>query len=92
MTDVPQQTDAQARQMAVSNLTDLFGRLGRAAQSGGTENPLGGLGNLGEQFTQFLEMPIDLTNIFVNMGTQMAELVVSSLEQAGVVLVKGLTP
>jgi hypothetical protein len=82
--------DPQVRDRAADVLSGLFRHLG----SGGTDPVPAGLnlGGMGKQVEQFIAMPIELANIVLNMSTQLTELILTSLEQAGVVLVEGLTP
>lgn len=79
--------DPAVRSEAHSVLTGLFSSLGQHAQSGQT--PAGGLL---AQFTEFVEMPLELAQIFTGMAVDLTELVLKSLEEAGIVLVKGLSP
>jgi hypothetical protein len=84
--------DLQVRQAAAGHLTALFQGLGHARQQ---QDPgaLGGLaGGLGQQVEEFLAMPLDMAMVFIDMSTQLAELVLTSLEDAGVILVRGLSP
>lgn len=76
--------DPAVRAEAASVLSGVFSGLG---QGGGA-----GLGALGTQFEQLLEMPMELTRIFADMSVQLTELVLKSLEEAGIVLAKALTP
>lgn len=80
--------DPQVRQAAASHLTALFQGLGHARQ----ESDPTALGGLAGDLEEFLAMPMDMAMIFLNMATSLTELVLQSLEEAGIVLVKGLTP
>jgi hypothetical protein len=80
--------DPGVRQDAAGILTGLFRHLG----SGGSQPAPAGIVGLGGQLAEFMEMPIELANIFLNMSVQLTELVLKSLEEAGIVLVKGLSP
>lgn len=82
--------DPLVRQTAAGVLSGLFRHLG----SGGSQPVPAGLnlGAMGTQVEEFLEMPVELAEIFLSMSTQLTELVLTSLEQAGIVLVKGLLP
>ena len=82
--------DPQVRAEAASHLTTLFQGLGH--MGGGQATTGGALGGLTTQLTEFMEMPLELAQIFMNMAVQLTELVLTSLEQAGFALVKGLTP
>lgn len=79
-------TDPAVREEASSILNGVFTHIG---SSGSQASPLGGLV---DQFTQLMEMPIELAQIFLNMSMQLTELVLKSLEEAGITLVKGITP
>lgn len=83
--------DPQVRQAAASHLTALFHGLGHARQE---QDPsaLGSLGGMAGDLEEFMAMPMDMAMIFIDMATQLTELVLTSLEEAGIVLVKGLTP
>lgn len=88
-------TDPQARQAAHSSLMSMFQGLGQhAGADGGAGGGQGGspLGGLAGQFTEFLEMPVELAQTFLNYATQLTELTLQTLEEAGLELVKGLTP
>jgi hypothetical protein len=87
-------TDPAVRQEAHNKLTSLFEGLGRARQEkdSGGGGGLGDLGGIADQVQEFLEMPLDIAMIFINMSTQLAEMILKSLEEAGIVLVKGMTP
>lgn len=82
--------DQAVRQDAHGHLAALFQGLGHARQE---QDPsvLGNLGLVG-QIEEFVSMPMDLAMIFINMSTQLAEMVLASLEDAGFTLVKGMTP
>lgn len=81
-------TDPTTRSDAAGVLHGLFTHLG----SGGSQPPPTALSGLGLQLEQFVAMPIELANIFMNMSVQLTELVLTSLEEAGITLVKGLSP
>jgi hypothetical protein len=83
--------DPQVRGEAKGHLSTLFSGLGSAHQNPGALGGLG-LGDVGQQFQEFVEMPIELASIFLNMSVELAELVLTSLEKAGYTLVKGMTP
>ena len=72
-------------------LAGLFERIGQAKQQEG-DSALAGLGAFGEQFTEFISMPLDLAVLLVERSTEMAELVLATLLKAGYVVVKGTTP
>ena len=78
-------TDPGVRQEAHGILSGLFSHIGQQDSGGSSSGMLG-------QITEFVEMPMELAQIFLNMSTQLAELVLKSLEEAGIALVKGMTP
>lgn len=82
--------DPQVRDEAAGVLSGLFRHLG----SGGSQPAPGGLdiGGMGQQFVELLEMPVELANVFLNMSVQLTELILRSLEDAGIVLARGLMP
>lgn len=85
--------DPQVRQEAHGVLSSLFSRLGQGdAGSGGGGAPAGLGGALGGQVAEFMAMPLELTKIFLDMSVELTDLVLTSLEEAGIVLVKGLSP
>lgn len=81
-------TDPGTRNQAASTLHGLFSHLG----SGGNQPAPTPLSGLALQAEQFFTMPIELANIFMNMSVQLTELVLTSLEEAGITLVTGLMP
>lgn len=82
-------TDPAVRQEAHGVLQGLFSHIGSQGQQGGGGGLAGGLAG---QLTEFIEMPMELTKIFLDMSVQLTELVLKSLEEAGMTLVKGMTP
>lgn len=88
--------DDAVKREAAGHLSDLFTRIGQARQEkeSGNSGGLGdlGLGGIAGQLEEFMTMPLDLAMVFLNMGMQLAELVLTSLEEAGFVLTKGMTP
>lgn len=86
--------DPQVRQEAHNALSGLFSRLG--SQRRDRDDPGGGVADLGgalaQQVEEFMTMPLDMAVIFLNMSVELTELVLTSLEDAGIVLVKGLSP
>lgn len=80
-------SDPAARATARSALHSMFTHLGS-----GTPPPQGTGGGLVVQLEEFFQMPMDLTKIFLDMSVQLTELVLKSLEEAGISLVKGMTP
>ena len=80
--------DPGVRSEAAGHLTALFQGLGNARQE---QDPTV-LGGLAGDLEEFMSMPMDMAMIFLNMATQLTELVLTSLDDAGIVLVKGLTP
>jgi hypothetical protein len=78
------------RDRAAGVLSGLFHHLG---SKGGAPAPEGvNLGGMATQLEQFVNMPVELAQVFLGMATDLTELVLTSLEQAGIVLVEGLTP
>lgn len=90
------QQDQGVRQEAHGVLQGLFSRLGGQGGGGGQGSGGGGggdvLGGMAGQLEEFVAMPMELTKIFLDMSVQLTDLVLTSLEEAGIVLVKGLTP
>ena len=80
--------DPAVRREAAGHLNALFQGIGNA-RSEADPTVLGGLAG---DFEEFMSMPMDMALIFLNMATDLTELVLRSLEEAGIVLVKGLTP
>ena len=81
--------DPAVRDEAAGILSGLFSHIGETRQAG---QPPSALGGLGLQLEEFMTMPLDLAVVFLDMSVQLTELVLKSLEEAGIVLVKGLTP
>jgi hypothetical protein len=81
--------DPAVREEAHGVLQSLFHHLG---QSRAEDQPPAALGGLGADLEEFMAMPLDLAVVFMDMATGLTELVLKSLEEAGIVLVKGLTP
>lgn len=81
-------TDPAVRQDAHGVLQGLFSHIGSKGQQGGGS----AIGGMAGQLEEFLTMPIDVAQIFLNMSVQLTELVLTSLEEAGITLVKGMTP
>jgi hypothetical protein len=86
--------DPDVRQQAHSVLASLFSHLGsQGSGPGGSGGGLAGAGGaLSGQLVEFMEMPVDLARIFLDMSVQLTDLVLTSLEEAGIVLVRGLSP
>ena len=82
-------SDPEARTAAAGRLNDLWSALHNQAQGQSTTEGVGGLVG---QFEEFASMPLDLAMLFLNMGLQLTELVLQTIEEGGVILVKGLTP
>jgi hypothetical protein len=82
-------TDPVIRDQAAGVLSGIFSHIG---SSGNAPSPFGLGGALGGQVEQFLQMPVELTKVFLDMSVQLTELVLSSLEEAGFVLARGLVP
>lgn len=80
--------DPAVRREASGHLNALFQGIGNARQ----ESDPTVLGGLASDLEEFMSMPLDMATIFLNMSVQLTELVLTSLEDAGIVLVKGLTP
>lgn len=85
-------TDPGVRAEAQGHLMSMFRGLGDRGNSGGGSAGGGALGGLAGQFTEFLEMPVELAQTFLNYATQLTELTLKTLEEAGITLVKGMTP
>lgn len=81
--------DPAVRHEAHGVLEGLFRHLGESRQASEQSDVLSGLGG---QLEEFMSMPLDMAMIFIRMATDLTELVLTSLEEAGIVLVKGLTP
>lgn len=81
--------DPVVRREAAGILEGMFRTVGESRQSG---QPPSALGGLGLDLQEFMAMPLDLAVVFMNMAVDLTELVLKSLEEAGYVLVKGLTP
>lgn len=85
--------DPQVRQEAHGVLEGLFRGIGQNAQGQQPSAPAGLNADwMLQQFTEFIEMPIDLAQIFTTMATDLTELVLRALAEAGISLTKGLTP
>lgn len=74
-------------------LSGLFAHVGRQGgggvpRGGGPAAPAGAIAELEE----FLTMPVDLARIFTEMAMDLADVTLTALSEAGIVLVKGLTP
>lgn len=82
--------DPQTRSHAASILEGLFRHIG----SGGSEPvPQGvNLGGMGQQVEQFVAMPLELAQLFTGMAVDLTNLILDSLEQAGIILAEGLIP
>lgn len=85
--------DPAVRQQAHGVLEGLFRGLGQHASGQQAQAPAGLNADwMLNQLTEFVEMPVDLARIFLEMSTQLTELVLDSLAEAGIALTKGLTP
>lgn len=82
-------TDPAVQQEAHSVLSSLFTNIGQHASG---QSPGLNADWFLDQIQEFVDMPLDLANIFVQMATQLTEMVLKALEEAGIVLTKGLTP
>lgn len=75
-------------------LADLFRTVGRRAR--GEDAPIAESTGLGGgmvgQIEEFITMPLDLATLLIDSGTEMAELVITTLAEAGYIVVKGATP
>lgn len=80
--------DPAVRQEAHSRLVDLFTGIGNRS-TGQATDPLTGMV---DQLEELFSMPVDLARIFIEMAVDLTDAVLTSLEEAGIVLVKGLTP
>lgn len=87
-------TDPGVRQEAAGALQQLFTHLGRARQQGNVTEGLTGLtgGGMAQQLEEFMAMPVELAQEIINYATQLTELTLTTLEQAGITLIKGMTP
>ena len=81
-------TDPAVRKEAHGVIQNLFQGIGNARKE---EDPTV-LGGLAGQLEEFMSMPMDMAMIFLNMATDLTEMILKSLEEAGITLVKGLTP
>jgi hypothetical protein len=81
--------DPDVRMEAEGVLEGLFRNIGHAGRSGDSASALGGLG---VELAEFVTMPADLARLFAEMAFDLTELVLNSLAEAGIILVKGLTP
>jgi len=86
----PVSTDPGVRTEAANILTNVFTGIGQHAQGQGIDSL--GLGGLSAQVEQFAAMPLELARIFTVMAVQLTELVLQALEEAGIVLAKGVLP
>lgn len=85
--------DPQVRHEAAGILQGLFHGLGQHSQGQQPAAPAGLNADwMVQQFSELVEMPVDLARIFMDMSVQLTELVLDSLAEAGISLVKGLTP
>jgi len=85
--------DPQVRSDAHGVLEGLFRGLGHHAQGQQAAAPAGLNADwMLQQFTEFVEMPVALAQTFTTMATDLTELVLSALAEAGIELVRGLTP
>lgn len=86
-------SDPIVRQEASGILHGLFAHIGsQGREPAGGVTPSSPSSGMAAQLVEFLEMPMDLTKIFLDMGVQLTELVIQSLEDAGIVLARGLVP
>lgn len=87
-------TDPAVRQEAAGALQSLFTHLGRSRQQGNVTEGLTGLtgGAMAQQLEEFMAMPVELAQEIINYATQLTELTLTTLEQAGITLIKGMTP
>jgi hypothetical protein len=86
--------DANVREGARNTLSSLFKGIGQSSESsgGGGGGLAPELSGLAGQLEEFVTMPIDVARIFLGMSVELADLVLQALEQAGFVIVKGVTP
>lgn len=85
--------DPQVRQEAHGVLAGLFNRIG--GQSGPRDGGSGGVGDLGGalgQIEEFISLPTDLARLFLEYAVELTDATLTALEEAGFILVKGLTP
>lgn len=82
--------DPQVRREAHSVLSGLFRSIGqRSSGQAPADDQFAGL--LGE-IEEFVAMPADLARIFLTMAVELTDATLTALEEAGFVLLKGLTP
>lgn len=85
--------DPAVRRQAHGVLEGLFSGLGQHAQGQDAQAAPGlNLEWMVGQFDEFLQMPVDLARIFTTMAFELTDLVLKALEEAGIELVKSLTP
>lgn len=85
--------DPAAHQSARGVLEGLFRGLGQHGQGQQPSAPAGLNADwMLNQFMEFVEMPIELAQTFTTMATDLTDLVLKALAEAGIELVKGLTP
>ena len=81
--------DPQVRHEAAGILEGLFRHIGESRATG---EPPSALGGLGVDLAEFFTMPADLARVFVEMATDLTEVVLTSLAEPGIILYKGMTP
>lgn len=81
--------DPDIRSEAEGILDRLFTNIGRASTDAGSASSVSGLGT---QIAEFVTMPAELAEIFVGMSMDLTKMVLESLAEAGIVLVRGLSP
>jgi hypothetical protein len=86
-------TDPAVRQEAESVLGSVFRGLGNRAR-GEEVGQVGNvdIGGLIGQVEEFVSMPMDLATLFLDMSVDLTKMILNALEEAGFILVKGMTP
>lgn len=86
-------TDPAIKQEATDILGSVFRGIGNRAR-GEEVGQVGSvdIGGLVGQVQEFVSMPIDLATLFLDMSVDLAKMVLEALEEAGFILVKGMTP
>lgn len=85
--------DPQVRQEAHGVLSGLFSRIGGQSgvrDAGGGAGP--GLGGALGQLEEFVSMPADLARLFLEYAVELTDATLTTLEDAGFVIVKAMTP
>lgn len=80
-------SDPEARATAGHAIGALFHHIGSRGDA-----PAPALGGMGGQLAEFMEMPVELATVWIDASTKLVELILTAVEETGVVLVKGMTP